>query len=800
MKAYNYLKYIKLNNAAILLFIILLIQACSSTKFIGEDESIVKKVTIDSLDYKFKEQALNYIQKDLRPASPFSIYVPMYNLVNTKDGKYKTNNIRAFGTPPTILDSTLVDISQTQIKKFLISKGYFNAAVTSDIKVKDKKAKVKFIAKPGAAYFVNNIKESITDKHLDSIYNANKASVSHLNIGMQYDEDSLSYERDQLYKLYRSNGYFYFLRPYVTFDVDTNLNLNKTNLSLNISNPIGKNSHQQYFIGDTHFIIAPSSEGFPDSIRYKLKKDTLNGIIYTDFSKRYRRTPIVRYDYLKKGELYDVRNENLTFDRLYELNVFKNVKIDFTHQDSSSNIINPVIQLTPQKVMSNRVEGELPFNSGTVGFTLSNTYTNNNLFRGAERFELQVKGGLQSRLTEGASLFKDIYQRDFSLSASISVPRLLIPFYKPRLGRNGMPHTTFSSSYIYALQKDVLVRRIFMNSISYTWAETKSKYHTLTPLNLEYRLGILNESIKNDPTNNFYYSEVLDRKDFTMGIKYTYTLNADKLNQFKNFIYLRASNDMAGNLLQAISKLGGAHNDPANGKYARILGVPFTQYVRPEVDLRWYKYFSGDRQFIARLNTGIGYAYGNSAGLTVPYEKLFFAGGSNGVRAWQARTIGPGNYNREVLANDELRRKNYGFDQLGDMRIEANFEYRYRLLNKFFGGVLKGATFIDMGNVWKIVRSPGDDFAEEKMFKFKNMAQQVAIGAGLGLRYDVQYFIFRFDIGLKLKDPQFTGSDQWVINKFLSGEGGAFKANYNATHGPDNYRFVQYNFGIGLPF
>ncbi|KRT14702.1 hypothetical protein ASU31_17505 [Pedobacter ginsenosidimutans] len=808
MKAYQNSINIKLKSTAILLFIIVLIQACSSTKYIADYQSIVKKVTIDSVDAKFEEQAYNYVQKDIRPASKLSINVPLYNLFNTKDGRYKTSDIKPFGTPPAILDSTLVEISRTQIQKFLKSKGYRQAEVTSAIKIADKKAEIVFSAKPGPAYFIEKLSDSIPNVNIRNLYESNKAKISHLHKGMQYDEDSLTYEREQIYRIMKENGYFYFLRPYVNFDVygaEPSSKTNKIDLNLNVTDP-ANGPHKQFNIGYTHLLIAPNPDGLPDSARYKLSKDTLNGIIYTDFSKRYRRNPIVRYDFLKQGDLYDIRNENLTYDRLYELNVFKNVKIDYFRRDSTSNKINAIILLTPQKVMSNRVEGEIPFNGGTVGFTLGNTYTNNNIFRGAERFELQVKGGLQSRIGNGAKVFSDIYQRDFSISASISVPRLMIPFYNPVLGGNGMPHTTFATSYIYALQKDVSVRRIFINSITYDWFETKSKLHSFTPLNFEYRFGNLDTSKVDAVTrfNNLYYSSLLDRKDLTLGMKYTYTLNADKLNQLRTFVYLRAGMDIAGNMLQGISKLTGAKHDPANNDPAKILGLPFNQYTRPEVDIRWYKHLGGERQFIARLNTGLAYAYGNSILTGIPFEKQFFAGGSNGLRAWQARTIGPGNYNRQVLASDEVRKAVFGLDQLGTLRIETNFEYRFTVARKFFGATLKGAAFVDAGNIWNIRRGESitleyPELDELTVFKLSKLAKQIAIGTGVGLRYDVQYFVFRFDVGLKLKDPQFIGSDQWVISKFLSGARD-FKNSYNSTHGPDTYRFIQYNFGIGMPF
>ncbi|MEQ7800334.1 BamA/TamA family outer membrane protein [Pedobacter sp. ASV1-7] len=781
---------------AILLFFIVFVTGCSSTKYIADYQSIVKKVEIDSIPKKFEEEALNYIQKDIRPSSKIGINVLIYNMFNTKDGKYKTNNVKPLGTPPPILDSTLVEISRNQIEKYLISKGYFNAKVESEIKVENKRAEILFKADTGKVFTINKVKYEIPDDRVKELYLSDRAAFTHLKEGNRYDDDSLGYERDQIYQVMKQKGYFDFSRPYIKFLVDSNLNANKANVTLIIDNPIDKPRHLQYTLGETNIIIAPNSDGFPDSI--KMNNRVFRNVRYTDLSGKFRRNPIVRYNFLHPGDQYDIRNENVTYDRMYELNVFKNVKIDYNKKNDSSNTVNPVLQLIPQKIMSNRIEGEVPFNNGTVGFTLSNTYTNNNLFRGAEKFEFQIKGGLQARLGQGRSFINEIYQRDFSVGTTLTVPRLMIPFSRSRPGKGGMPHTIFSASYVYALQKDFFQRKVILTSVAYEFRETRSKFHTVTPLNFEYRFGGLLFD-KTDTTNinyplivnNYANLLLLERKNVTFGIKYAYTLNGEKLATNNSFIYFKGDIDLAGNMLQGLSKLFGSRVDSTGA--AMIFGVPFNQYVRPEFDIRWYKGLGGDKQFVARLNVGIAYAYGNSK--NIPFEKLFYAGGSSGVRAWQARTLGPGNYNRgESIETEQGRRLLYGFDQTGELHIESNFEYRYKLLNKFFGAKLKGAIFLDAGNVWNV--SNGES---KTRFDFKSLGSQIALGAGTGFRYDVQYFVFRFDIGLKLKDPQFTGSDQWVINKFLSG-GKAFRSAYDAANSPDRYRFVQYNFGIGMPF
>jgi outer membrane protein assembly factor BamA len=203
----------------------------------------------------------------------------------------------------------------------------------------------------------------------------------------------------------------------------------------------------------------------------------------------------------------------------------------------------------------------------------------------------------------------------------------------------------------------------------------------------------------------------------------------------------------------------------------------------------------GNGQFVIHINPGIAYGYGNVKSL--PYEKQFFAGGSSGVRAWQARTLGPGNYNRASLSSDTARNNLRNLDQIGDIKFESNLEYRFKVLNNFFGGTLNGATFIDFGNIWQ-VRNTGFDGSQMRLNK---IFDQMAVGTGFGLRIDWSYFILRLDAGFKFKDPQFSGSDQYVYKYWFNGGAKrSLKNKYAISNSPDTYSISQIQFGVGLPF
>ncbi|HTI57912.1 BamA/TamA family outer membrane protein [Mucilaginibacter sp.] len=786
MKAYSTEGY-RLTILSILL--VFLVSGCSLTRRLKDNQALVRKITIKGVDKEFSEAAINYVDKDQQPNNKFNLRLYYW---------FSKNGKKDIGEPPNIVDTSLVEFSKQQIQKFLRNKGYLKAAVTDTIKVKNKRAELIFTATEGPMFRFRKYSDSIADKKVEHLYRQYLSSFTHVRPGGRYDADTLAYERDGIYTLMKRNGYYDFLRQYITFDADTTFNKSVADVKMIIDNPQGKSTHPTYKINNTTITISNTS-GRNTGPADTLKVDSQYKFI--DYSHKFNPRIITIYDFQKKGELYNIDRQILTTSRLAELNVFRNVPNPaYEKLADSTNRLNKRIDLVPLKQMSDRVEGEFLFNGGRYGFNIGNTFTDRNLFKSATI--LQVKLNYNTLFDNGSNstVRGAVENQEFKLGASVTYPQILFPFHLPILGKYGVPHTTFASSYSLFFQKGLVERQSFVNSISYDFTETASKIHTVTPIDIEFSRGTINEQARDSLLNKGYYSYVylIGRTIFTSGSQYTYQLNANKLNSYQNFIYFRGSLDIGGNTLSLLSNVFNTPRDTAGQR--TFFGYTFAQYSKAEVDVRFYKDLGHEQQFILRLNPGIGVPYGNSSQLV--FEKNFYVGGANDIRAWIPRTLGPGQFNRASYGSDaaanELRSRLRYLDQFGEIKFVANAEYRYKIANNFFGSALKGAFFVDAGNVWRLHKQ--DQFPNQE-FRLDNILPSTAMAVGTGLRFDLTFFVFRLDAAFKFKDPEFSGSDQWVLLKHGDElfHSGTFKNTYRQTNG-DSYNFMQLNFGVGMPF
>lgn len=774
--------------------------SCSLTRGVPDNQYLVRKVKVDSVDKEFSEAALTYIDRLQQPNSWFNLQ--LYYLFNKKGNK-------DLGEPPAILDSNLVEYSRQQIERFLRNKGYVKATVASDIKAKDKKATLTFTAKQGALFRIRNIQDSIGDPKVQALYRVNRRRFSHVQPGGRFDTDSLAYDRDEFYQVMKRNGYYDFYRQYVNYNYDTTFNNSVVDIKMIVDNPPGKGGHPIYKINNTLVTISTSG-GRTTGNADTLKVDSQ--FTFVDYSHRFKPNAVKRYIFQHKGDIYNIDQQTLTTSRLSELNVFRNVPnpVYTKLPDSTNRRLDSRIDIIPLKRMSDRVEVEylhsgpafFDFFSGSgYGFNIGNTFTNRNLFKQGEILQFKTSYSILYG-NNAETLGSGIQNQDFKAGINLVYPRIIAPFINlPALGKYGVPHTTFASNFQLFYQQGLVKRRSFINSITYDWIETTRKQHSFTPISIEFSSGTIDSVARRQllAQNRYSYIYLIGRTVFTTSTQYTFQLNANKLNTLANFIYFRGSADIGGNTLSLIGKALNTKRDSLGQR--TLLGYAFAQYAKADIDLRFYKSLGGnERQFIFRINPGIGLPFGNSNQLI--FEKNYYAGGANDIRAWLPRTLGPGQFNRASYGDDKTTRARLKYlDQFGEIKIISNMEYRYKIANDFFGSILKGALFMDMGNIWRLNKSINAEQNPGGEFKLSNLYQSTAMGIGAGLRFDLTFFVFRLDAGFKFKDPQFNGSDQYVLIKHFNElfKKGNFKESYlNSNDEP--YRFMQLNFGIGLPF
>jgi outer membrane protein insertion porin family len=795
LKAYNTPGLFRLAILSILTGII--ISGCSVTRGIKDNQAIVRKITIKGIDKEFAEAAVNYVDKEQQPNNWLNL---QFYYLFSNHGK------RNIGEAPAILDSNLVEFSRVQMEKYLQNKGYLKAKISDSIVVKKKKAHLFFTATEGPLFRIRNFKDSIYDPKVKSLYTGSRNSFTHVRPGGRFDTDSLAYDRDAFYQVMKRNGYYDFYRQYINYTPDSSYNKSIVDVVMIIDNPIDKPEHPVYTINNTLITITRSNG------RITGKADTIqvnSQFSFVDFSGRFKPRTVTDYVFQKKGEKYNLDMQTLTTSRLSELNVFRNVPSPtYEKLPDSTNRLNTKIEIIPLKRMSDRVEAEFLFNGGRYGYNLGNTFTNRNIFKQAAILQVKVNWSLLFDNGRAAGDNEGIQNQDFKVGVNLIYPRLLLPFKFPNLSKFGVPHTTFASSYQLFYQKGLAERKSIINSVTYDFFETYRKQHSVTPINIEFSSGVLDSTARRIllERNRYSYVYLIGRTTFNAGSQYTFQYNANELASYRNFIYFRGSLDVGGNTLSLLSKAFNTKKDTLGQR--TFFGYTYAQYVKTELDYRIYTTLGGERQFVFRINPGIGVPYGNSDQLI--FEKNFYAGGANDLRAWLPRTLGPGQFNRASYGNDTSARSRLKYlDQFGEIKIVANAEYRYKLADNFFGAKLKGAFFMDAGNVWRLHKEADNPNGE---FRLNNLWQSTAIGVGLGLRFDLSFFIFRLDAAFKFKDPQFNGSDQWVIFKhsdelFKTGD---FKRQYlrdnstgvdkNGNILGDSYNFMQLNFGIGMPF
>ena len=699
------------------------------------------------------------------------------------------------GEAPVIYDSILAKKSATQIKLYLNSKGYFISSVTDSVYLKhNKRAQVYYKVKAAPAYTIQSLDYVIPDE-LVKYYVLADTSNSLIKRHHNFDVDMLQKERERITALLNNDGYYLFTKDYIHYKIDTGETKSKVNITLSIKNFTKKSPeyadsliqvpHPRFYINRVYIQ--------PDFISKKLdlaQKDTIKAgdyYILHNGRLKYKRRVILNAIFIRKGELYQAHNTQDTYKRLSELKAFKSIDIYFTKVAEDQ--LDCFIQLSPILKQSFTIEAQGKNTSGNLGAEASLVYQNRNVFRSAEVLELKLKGGVEAQpslgtinqqsnvdLTKPVKQFNSI---EIGPEANLYIPRFLLPF-RVKFSKQSNPKTIFTSAYMYQRRPDY-TRYLTNLSFAYTWKESANKRHTISPLVINFVKVSLSPEFDKFLSDNV--TDLYIRNSFinhlATSTRYTFTFNEQDIKKLENFPFLKLNLESSGNILRGLYNLVNSIRPNTfkkdEGRY-KLAGIPYSQYVRTDFDYRYYFNLNEINKVVLRLAAGIGVPLTNFTSL--PYERRFFSGGSNGIRAWRSRTLGPGSYRAE---------KNTGYDQFGDGQLEGNAEYRFKLF-KF----LHGAVFVDAGNNW--LRKP-DATRPDGDFKSSRFYKEIAIGSGLGLRGDFNFFILRFDIGIKVRDPQFDEKKRWVIEHWFDK---SWKQE-NLKKYSGGY-FTVFNIGIGYPF
>jgi len=726
-----------------------MLSSCSTTRVLQQGEYRLEKniISIEG-DPDFRDPDLeSYIRQQPNNAILFgwNPLLNIYNLSGSDPDKWINKVIRGMGEAPVVYDPDLVQVSADNIRNHLEYIGYFGSTVDAyPEEPNGRRVKVRYNIRLGKRYPIRSIRYELPSRGTfarDFHFDSTRISI---HPGDFLSESALAAESERSARYFRNRGYFGFSQANYVFTADTLTTPGVADLTYQVlehsrsdlerAGSASEPLRRHYFKSVT--IQHPEEMPFREKVLRKI-----NGII--------------------PGRPYSEIVVSNTYSRLSAIRYFNSVNIQMTPVDTAG--VDCVIQIKPSNPRGVRFNIEASTNSnGLVGISPQISYYHKNIFHGGEWFNLGLMGNFQMRVGKRLKVDRSVRSTEFGVSSSISFPKLLgVPL--TRFRGSSVPRTDVSLSYNYQ-DRPEYTRNILSTAFSYIGIYHGRLRYQISPLQLSV-IRIFNldagfrESMRNNP---FLANAYQDHFDAGSSMLLYRTTNSDA-NPTTSYHYWRLQLDASGNVLSALK---GVMKKDENGA-GMIWDTPFAQYVRAEGSIgRTWTFGEEDKYAIAtRLLAGLGYAYGNSESL--PFEKQFYAGGANSLRGWQARSVGPGSMPLDktfIIPN-----------QTGDIRLEANLEYRFPLFWR-----LRGALFGDLGNVWNTAWAARDDKA---VLKLSTLGETLALAWGTGVRVDLSYILLRVDLGFRLHDPAREAGARWCKpNQW-------FDANGYAVH-----------FGVGYPF
>ncbi|MFV8356979.1 BamA/TamA family outer membrane protein [Flavobacterium sp. XS1P32] len=733
--------------------------------------------------------------------------------------------LKKTGEPPVIIDNDRANKSLLRLKYYYFNNGFFNVDASYKIDTLSvKKGRIKYAITSGSAYFLDSLKTTILTPALDSLYETSKSNTF-IKSGNQYKTEDFDNEKNRINTHFRNNGVYYFQPNYVTFDIDTIKKVNQANINLRIANY----SYQQqdssrtepfkiYKISDvniyTDYSSSTNNQKITDSTTYK------NFNLYSQDKLKYKPKAITNAIFITKGGLFADYKTVLTTRYLNNLKIFNypSIQYEVDPRDSTAQSLIAKVYLTPRKKYSFGTNLDVTHsNIQNFGIGVSVSETVRNIFNGAETLEFAVRGNIGSsrKLANPNNTFFNV--SEYGLDLKLNIPRIFMPFSTEKI----IPKSMIPSTLItlgFAKQQNIgLDKENFTSTLSYNWTPTRNSTARFDLFNTQFVRNLnpqnyfnvygssynaLNEISKEYNTNSSYYNNSIDQdllieegtdgftndvltgnanflkpleledfqavksieerrlrlteNDFILATSFTFSKTTKKDLADNNFYLFKTKIESAGTVLTAVASTTNQKKN-SNGNY-EIFNLEYSEYIKTEFDYIKHWDLSKEKIVAFRSFFGIAIPFGNSD--YVPFSRSYFSGGSNDNRAWQPYGLGPGSSG----ALDDFNEAN--------MKIAISAEFRFKIL-----GSLKGALFADAGNIWNVLDNVEDE--ESTFTQFKDL-KDIALGTGFGLRYDLSFFVIRFDFGFKTYNPADEINKRWFRDY--------------------NFANSVLNFGINYPF
>jgi len=755
------------------LFLALFASSCSNTRFLPEGELLYTggKVTVEGKEVSKKEKkALKTALKEvLRPKPNSSILglkpkLYIYNLAGKpkKEKGWRYWLRTKVGEAPVLYSQVDLEYNKSVLQNFAENSGYFNTRTSADSTRNGKKATAEYIVKPGKQYKIKEVKFP-TDSSIISTAVRNTSQRSLLLKEEGYSLAVIKEERIRIDARLKEEGFFYFNPDYLKVQVDTTVADHQVDLIVKVKDEAPKLAETPYKINK--IIVYPNYSIGSDSVKTNMDSiKKYNDLTIIDKENLFKPRIFDRALYFKKNDLYNRTNHNLSLNRLVNLGTFKFVKNQFKVSDTTGNYLDAYYFLTPLPKKSIRLELLAKTNSANyTGTELNLNWSNRNTFRGAELLTISAFGGVEVQVSGQNNGF-NVYR--IGTQADLVWPRLVAPF-KLNSPSGFVPKTKATIGYEFQNRTKLYSLQTFKGSFGYLWKESERKEHVLNVTEITYAsprnvTPLYQEQI----AANESLGKVIE-KQLIFGPTYSYTYTNTLQKRKKNTFYYKGTIDLAGNVAGLVLSA-----NIRKGDTIKLFDVPFSQFIKIENDFRHYYKLGPDSQIASRIIAGAGFAYGNSR--EMPFIKQFFIGGTNSLRAFRARSIGPGSFDGASTNTNTFLP-----DQSGDLKLEFNTEYRAKIY-----GLVKGALFIDAGNIWLMNENqdkPGAKFSKKFM-------SEIAVGAGAGLRFDFSFLILRTDLAFPIRKPYLSDGNRWVLDQISFGNGSWRKEN------------LIFNLAIGYPF